>query len=201
MRPGSAEARDGLAAAEQGEALNRILMAEVRGLAFERRELWTEAIARYEEALTIDPTLKFAIEGLERAHTRADLDLKLQALIDSPRLLLTDEVLASAERLLGVARAVEEPGPRIAAQAEQLAELIVLASTPLKVPFMSDGQTQVEVYRVGQLGAFTSAEIELKPGTYTAVGFRRGYRDVREQFTVLPGREIEPVTVICVEPI
>jgi tetratricopeptide (TPR) repeat protein len=201
MRPGSAEARDGLAQAEQSELMNQILMAEVRGIAFERRELWDRAIERYREALAADPTLQFAIDGLARAQQRADLDAKLENLIENPRLLLADDVFTDAEELLTEAAAIAEPGPRITGQIEQLGELMALASTPLPVSFVSDGQTEVELYRVGNLGTFMSKELELKPGTYTAVGMRRGYRDVRERFEVLPGRELGPVTVICVEPI
>jgi len=33
------------------------------------------------------------------------------------------------------------------------------------------------------------------------VGSRDSYRDVRQTFTVLPGRELEPIRVVCVETI
>lgn len=201
VRPDSAAARDGLAQAEQGQLLDAIRMAEIRGSAFERTERWDQAIARYREALAADSSLRFAIEGLERAQRRADLDAKLQVLIDSPRRLLAEDVLADGRRVLDEARAIEEPGARHLAQIEQLAMLIELASTPIPVQIESDGLTEVIVYRVGELGAFTHKEVELKPGSYTAVGQRRGYRDVRESFTVLPGAERTPIRVVCTEPI
>src|SRR5690606_22191901 len=90
MRPSSAEARDGIMQAEQGAKLDQIALAEARGLAFERRELWSEAIAQYEQALETDSTLAFARAGLERARARADLDAKLVNLIDNPSLLFRD---------------------------------------------------------------------------------------------------------------
>jgi tetratricopeptide (TPR) repeat protein len=201
VRPDSDVARDGLAQARQGELLNSILMAEVRGQAFERRELWEEAMDRYQEALDTDPTLTFAIEGLERARRRADLEAKLEALIGEPNRLLNDEVLADARRVLEEARAIEDPGPSHQSQTERLANLIDLASAPVSVTLVSDNATEVTVYRVGELGIFSTRELELKPGRYTAVGSRRGFRDVRENFTVLPGRENGPVSVICVESI
>ena len=201
MRPGSDVAEDGLAQAEQGSLMNSIMMAEVRAMAFERRELWDDAIARYREALATDPTLEFAIEGLERAQRRADLEAKIEALVETPGRLLNDDGRADASLVLEEALAIEDPGPMHTGLTERLAGLIEVASTPVSVTLVSDNATEVTLYRVGDLGAFTTREIDLKPGEYTAVGARRGYRDVRETFTVLPGRENGPVTVACVEAI
>ena len=201
LRPDSAAARDGLELAEQNQLLDSVRMAEVRGRASETTERWDQAIERYREALAADPTLQFAIEGLERAQRRADLAAKVQALIDSPRLLLTDEVLADGRRLLDEARAIEAPGPQHRQQIDQLAALLVLASTPITVVLESDGVTEVSVHRVGALGSFTQQELELRPGSYIAVGQRRGFRDVRVNFSILPGAANEPVRVACTEPI
>ena len=201
LRPQSAAALDGLAQAEQGRKLDSIALAEIRALAFERRELWDQAIDRYEAALATDPTLVFAIDGLRRSQTRADLDRKLINLIDNPRLLLDDSMLGDARVILEQARAVAETGERIGAQTARLEVLIAAASTPVAIRFESDQQTEVTVYRIGALGAFLQKQVELRPGTYTVVGSRPGYRDVRTTLTVLPGRPVEPVRVVCVEPI
>jgi tetratricopeptide (TPR) repeat protein len=201
MRGDSDAARDGLAQAEQGVLLDTVGMAEVRARAFERTERWDQAIERYREALAADPTLSFAIEGLERAQQRADLAAKLQALIDEPRRLLADDVLEDGRQLLDEARAIEDPGQRHLEQIDQLSRIVVLASTPLPVMLASDGLTEVTVYRVGDLGAFTEKELALRPGDYIAVGRRRGFRDVRENFSVLPGAVNGPVQVVCTEPI
>ena len=65
----------------------------------------------------------------------------------------------------------------------------------------SDNATEVVVYRVGRLGTFEQFELELRPGTYTVTGTRRGYRDVRQQFTIKPGAPAGPFTIRCEEPI
>ena len=211
MRPDSAEARDGIMQAEQGMALDQIALAEARALAFERRELWQQAIQQYEDALAADDSLAFAKAGLERARARADLDAKLANLIGNPNLLFRDDVLASARQLVDEATAVLSGGahataaggenPLLQEQIARLNELIVLASTPVPVELHSDEMTEVTVYRVGPLGTFAAKQLELRPGNYTAVGSRDGFRDVRHTFTVLPGRELEPIRVVCVEPI
>jgi tetratricopeptide (TPR) repeat protein len=201
LRPDSEAALDGLEQAEQGRKLNEIALAEVRALAFERRELWEQAIERYEAALDTDSSLAFAIEGLARSRARSDLDEKLKNLIERPNLLLTEAVLSDARVLLEQARPLAEEATRIAGQVDRLDALVAAASTPIAVPFTSDALTEVTVYRFGPLGVFAETSIELKPGVYTAVGSRNGFRDVRKSFTVLPGRELQPVHVVCVEPI
>ena len=148
-----------------------------------------------------DPNLVFAQEGLKRSEARAGLDAKLRNLIDKPTLLFNDTVLADARLLIADARAVPDAGPKLAEQITKLDRLVQLASTPIMVELKSDQLTAVTLYRVGDLGAFVSKEVQLRPGTYTAIGSRNGYRDVRQTFTVVPGRTLPPVSVICVEPI
>ena len=65
----------------------------------------------------------------------------------------------------------------------------------------SDEETEVIVYKVKRLGRFAQQELVLRPGTYTAVGTRNGYRDVRQDFTITPGNASVPITIACTEPI
>ncbi|ALO47573.1 hypothetical protein PS2015_2946 [Pseudohongiella spirulinae] len=64
---------------------------------------------------------------------------------------------------------------------------------------MSDNATQVTIYRVGELGAFSQTTLMLTPGRYVAVGTRPGYRDVREEFVVGIDDQPEAVVVQCSE--
>ena len=201
LRPQAREAQDGLTQAEEGVKLSKIALTEARALAFERRELWDQAMAQYKGALADDPTLVFAKTGLDRATARSGLDAKLRNLIDNPTLLFGDTVLADARRLVTDARAVPEPGPVLSDQIDKLERLITLAATPIAVQLQSDQHTEVTLYRVGPIGSFASKEVQLRPGTYTAIGSRNGFRDVRQTFTVLPGRTLPPISVICSEPI
>jgi tetratricopeptide (TPR) repeat protein len=201
MRPGSREAQEGLAQAEQGAKLDEIALAEARALAFERRELWDQAIALYRSVLKSDETLLFAQTGLARAEARAGLDAKLVNLIDNPTLLFGDSVLADARKLLESATAEAPRGPRLEEQIAKLGELVALASEPIPVRLTSDQLTTVTLYRVGSLGVFAAHDVELRPGTYTVIGSRDGYRDVRHTFTVRPGRNLTAINVVCVEPI
>jgi tetratricopeptide (TPR) repeat protein len=202
LRPGAQEALDGLTQADQGRRLSRISLARVRATAFERQERWDDAIGQYRAALALDEAVSFAREGLARAAARADLEKKLVNLIDRPRLLFSDKVLADARRLLAEARQVSsEPGPRLGQQISTLDRLVTQASTPVSVRLFSDNLTEVTVYRVRELGTFDVQQLDLRPGRYTVVGSRDGYRDVRQILEILPGAAPEPLTIQCVDRI
>jgi hypothetical protein len=79
--------------------------------------------------------------------------------------------------------------------------LITSAETPQRVALTSDNLTDVTLYRVGRLGTFERKEVELLPGRYTVVGMRAGFRDVRREFTLLPGGEAPTLAIRCEEPI
>ncbi len=64
-----------------------------------------------------------------------------------------------------------------------------------------DQLTEVVVYKVGRLGTFERRDLDLRPGSYTVVGSRRGYRDVRRQLVIQPGVAPEPVAIRCQERI
>ncbi len=57
------------------------------------------------------------------------------------------------------------------------------------------------VYKTGRLGKFARRELDLRPGTYTVVGSRRGYKDVRRQLVVETGAAPKPFEVRCEEKI
>ena len=136
-----------------------------------------------------------------RARVRYDLDAKLVNLIENPNLLFNDQTLTDAQSLLTEAYSIQQPGPLLESQTSDLSRLVQIASTPIPVEIYSDELTEVTVYRVGRMGKFLFKQLELKPGTYTVIGSRVGYVDVRQELIVLPGSDLEPITVQCMEPI
>jgi hypothetical protein len=66
---------------------------------------------------------------------------------------------------------------------------------------ISDDATQIAIPSIGFRGTFSRRVIELKPGKYTVVGTRNGYRDVRRDITVSPGDDVQTISVTCGEPI
>ena len=201
IRPDSREAADGLARAEQGMRLAAIEDHGARARELSTAERWREAEVEYMAVLKLDPAIRFAIEGQGLASERADLSDRLDYHIIHPDRFSTQPVLNEAIDLLGQARDALPEGPRIRRQISQLEQVIEVASTPVQIRLVSDNYTDVVVYRVGALGRFEQRQLDLRPGSYTAVGTRDGYRDVRRVFKVSPDENLDAVIVRCEEKI
>ena len=169
--------------------------------AAEDREAWPEARALYAGLLEEDPNLDPARAGLNRSSERIELMARASAVLGDPDQLADIDALRSASRLLGRLQELSPRGPELTARADALADLLRAAAIPVSVTLRSDGQTEITVLRVAQLGTFTETELRLRPGLYTVVGSRRGYVDTRRQFRVLSGQSPEPVYVACEQPI
>ena len=201
MRPGSVEAADGLAQAEEGKRLAQIAAHRQRAESFEPEEKWHEALKEYRAVLEIDPSLAFAQEGEARASLRAGLADRFDTFLKDPERVYSAEVHDNVAYLLQQAAAVGDKGPVLSAQITELSRLLRLAQTPIPVSLQSDTVTDVVIYKIGRLGSFDSRQLDLLPGTYTVVGTRSGYRDVRQSFKILPGEPLSPVVVRCEEQI
>ncbi|MCG6875927.1 MAG: hypothetical protein LJE97_12630 [Betaproteobacteria bacterium] len=201
LRPGDRSAADGLARAEEG--LERQRLAELRSEAqnLEATERWTRALDVYRRALAVDPTLDFAKSGIERSERMVRLHAELDALLADPKRLYSPTVRDAARKVLASAESAPAGGPRLTQARERLDTALRRATTPIAVRLTSDDATEVTVYRVGPLGRFQSREIELAPGTYTVVGSRAGYKDVRIELTVEPDAPSPRVFVACKEPV
>jgi tetratricopeptide (TPR) repeat protein len=72
---------------------------------------------------------------------------------------------------------------------------------PVRVSLVSDSATDVAIPSIGEFGTFARRDIQLKPGRYTLIGTRDGYREVRHEITIAPGQESETIRVSCSDPI
>jgi len=201
LRPGAPEVADGLAQVERGLAGRTITTHLVAAQEAERGERWSQALVEYRKALDVDRNLLAAREGVERAEPRAMLDAELVSVTERPERLFSSEARGAARASLQRARAVPAPGPVLTRQVETVERLLAAAETPLRVALASDNVTEVTIYRVGRLGSFDRKDVELLPGRYTVVGQRAGFRDVRREITLVPGREAPTVVIRCEEPI
>ena len=197
LRPEAPEVAEALAQTETGLRTARIEAARQRALTAEQREDWIGAQAAYEEALGMEPALQFAQQGKERAVALVTLERRIAVFVNQPVLLESDAQLENAARLLQDIQAAPAPGSRIGAAADKLGAMVQTAKTPVRIRLESDSLTEVSVYRVGRLGRFGTQELSLRPGAYTVMGSRDGYRDERLELVVKPGQEPIRVVIVC----
>lgn len=201
IKPGAADAEQALM-----QAKNQALLADISNLntlaqAMESQEQWQQAHAHYQKMLTLDSSLMAAKIGAIRSKARAELDSQLQNALTDPQRLTAPPVYQQAELALDEALKINDPGPRLLSQIEQLNHLLTKLQQPVSVRIQSDSQTNVTLYKVGELGIFDAKIMDLKPGKYTAVGTREGFRDVRQEFTLMPGTAQTTIVVQCKEKI
>jgi eukaryotic-like serine/threonine-protein kinase len=202
LRPGSAGAAAGLQQAEEMRRAGEIERLSGLARAAEARERWTDAAEAWRGVLAEQASEPAAVAGLARSIARAELAARIERFLADPFELTRPEIFEAAAAALAQARAATAPAAALAARADALAQALEVASTPVTVAFESDGRTEVVILRVGRLGSFERRNVALKPGRYTAVGTRPGYRDVRRDFTVELGRPMPgPVIVRSEEPI
>jgi hypothetical protein len=201
LKPNGAEAAEGLR--RVGAALTARGFADIRrhAVGLEAQERWDEAEQAYDAALAADSSLAFAQEGKARAGSRAELAGRLQELIDRPNRLAAPEIRDEARALLETAQAQTPSGPVLRSQIARLQILLPGFDKPVRLSLLSDNSTQVAISSVGSFGAFSKRDIQLRPGKYTVVGTRNGFRDVRREITVAPGQETQTIRVSCSEPI
>ena len=76
-----------------------------------------------------------------------------------------------------------------------------LLDKPIRLSLVLDNATAVAIPSIGQFGTFAKRDIQLKPGRYTVIGTRDGFRDVRRDITIAPGQESQTISVSCSDPI
>ncbi len=199
--PSSQEPADGLMQVDQGLRLSSIATLEQEAVSLENSEHWDAAAKTYEDILEVDANLSFAIDGLSRAQQMSALHKRLDDYIHDPDRLAIPSVMQEATMLVVDITRMPDIGPRLSGQRDELSRLLKRAATPVRVELVSDNRTSVTIYKVGVLGSFATTALDLRPGTYVAVGSRPGFRDVREEFRVAPEIDMQPVVIRCEEPI
>ena len=145
--------------------------------------------------------MTFALDGAEKALQRASLLSALDDHIGSKDRLTSPLVAKEVRNLLQEIASLDNPGNKILQRAAFAKKLLELANRPVWVTLQSDGQTEVVIFRVGRYGRFDNKRLELKPGKYTIVASRPGYRDVRKVLMVSVDMASKDIMVRCEEPI
>ncbi len=209
----SREARDRILAAKQ-ESLSAAQRAAAErdrqaanqrdervGDSLEINERWSEAETHYRQVLARDPSAKFAQDAIKRATRRAELEASMDRYLAQPERLTASAVRTEAEGRLREARETGAASPLLTSKTERLATLLSLLDVEARVSISSDSLTRISIGRVGELGNFSTHELSLKPGRYTLLGKRSGYRDVRRELSIAPGQRSVSISIECSERI
>ncbi len=197
IRPDAPEIGQALRQIEQEQRTGVIAAKLTTAQRLEAEERWSDALKEYRAVIELDSTIAAANEGVARTSPRAALNEQLELYLTQPERLFSQPVRAAARDTLARANSIANPGELLRKQIATLTDWVARADVPVPIALQSDNLTQVTIYRVGELGAFAQRSLELAPGSYTVVGTRPGYRDVRRQINVAPGAALEPIVIRC----
>jgi len=197
FRPDSREVRNALLQVNEAIRLAKIEKMRQKALTAEQTENWETALSSYLAVLKIDPNISFAVQGKERALEQIRVAKRIRFFLQKPDAMESNPQLQNAVLVIEEAESLQPRGPRLSERLDKLKALVDVARTPVKVIIESDNLTKVAVYKVGKLGRFTTRELSLRPGSYTLVGSRDGYKDVRQKIIVKPRQKALRVTAIC----
>ncbi len=200
-RPDSKEVQDALIQVDDAMRLARIRSLEKSALLAEKNEDWSKALKLYTDVLKIDGSIKSAVEGKQRSQQRIQLNKRIDFYLQKPDTLASDHYLAKAISLLNTAEQIKPKGPKYQSHLSRFQQLVAEAQVPVKVHIESDNQTEISVYKVGNLGRFDVRELTLRPGIYTVIGARDGFKDVRQELKITSKQQFMRIRIVCSEPI
>lgn len=201
LKPDSKEPSIGLnkvAAAIRNEKIANLLFEAEH---FVQLQQWTQAATSYEKILQLNNAHQTAQQGFLESTAKAKVLADLKTALDSADQLHQAKILKKAEQVLAAASKLSSVGAIIEQHADELQQLVRVATTPIPIVLESDNNTDVVVYKVARLGTFSRTELQLRPGPYTIVGTRTGYRDVRKTLNITPDSKNSTVSILCEEPI
>ena len=198
--PDDAVAQAGRQQTEQAQVLATIASLRKTAQTQLEAEDWPAALASYERALAIDPSLQFARDGKASVAERVRLIDAMERVIADPALLSANDEFAAAEATLREAAAQQNgSGSKFDARLEQFGDIVQRAAVPLPLVLVSDNATQVTIHKVGPVGTFDRTQLTLRPGRYVIVGSQDGCRDVRKEIVL--AADTAPVEIRCAERI
>ena len=201
LSPDSDEPKQGLARLARTLRDEKIAALTIEARHFEANQKWAYAAQSYEQVLALSPDANFAEAGMARAQHYASLLERLDEYVNNNTRLYSAAVADEAQQLLLEVAALDAPGSKIRQREKTLAALLKAALQPIVITLQSDNQTDVVVFKVGKFGRFTTRELRLKPGRYTIVGQRTGYRDFRKVIVVSADMPSKNIPIRCDEPI
>ena len=192
--PALLELKYQIEAEKNASRLRRLLEKAQRAM---DKEEWEKAASLYKKALLIEPGSVTARDRLKSALKLSKLIEELKRIDRDPFLLGNPAFKQRIKKLIAASISNPDCGPKTRNLISRAKTTLELFHTPKKVHLYSDGKTDVIIYRVGRLGRFHSMLIKLRPGVYTLLGRRPGFRDERAVLKVSPFEANTTLTLSC----
>jgi hypothetical protein len=184
----------------EGRRNHRIEMLRGESDRLEEAEDWDGVFKKLGEVLNVDGGLVFARAGRDRARALAELHKRIEFFLAEPKLLQSERGGAEAMGILADAKE-GHPGPKLKEKSARLQAMVDAATAVIPLELTSDGATQVAIFKKGQFPPFARQTVEMRPGTWTVVGTRAGYRDVRMTLELKAGDSGQTLDVRCSEKV
>ena len=197
--PENTAAQTGLQQVGRARLAARIERLRIVGLEKERLLDMRGALKIYEEALELDKSLQFAVEGRQRAFEIISVVKDMNERLQDPHALSSDETYEDAKQSLETAQSHRGHSDEYDKLLKSFEDLVSYAGKHLPVVLISDDITEVTLTTRDRLGSFQRHELSLRPGRYTLHGSRDGWVDIRKTFIVQ--QDMEPVSIVCEEQI
>jgi len=175
----------------------------------EALEQWKNAIKQYDSVLKINLNHSKSIVRKERAKSYQYLNDLIDSIIKQPERLQNDKIFNKSQKSLNYVKSEiskksseeKQKIPKLIEKISSAESLIEKASTMVDVIIYSDAETDISIYRVGRFGQFKTKELQLRPGKYTIVGSRLGYKDIRKNKNISASDKVINISIICSEKI
>ncbi len=172
-----------------------------RGKAAIAQDNWDKAQSVYAAAAQRHPDNKAILDGLQLSNKLVSLHRALASYISRPERLAARNVGAGAQQALDQARIFARNSISLSRKSDVLRNLLAKANVKIPVTVTSDNQTYILVRGVGKVGLTEQRTIQLKPGTYTFEGLRKGYKSKLVEVRIPIGSNTFGVRVVCDERI
>lgn len=163
-----------------------------------RQDDWPAAVAHFTRARAIRPNDSAAVAGLNQAQAVLDAARRVDGYLAQPRRLADRRVVDSANALVAEVESLARQSAKLESSRAELAAAVEAYLAEVEVVVVSDGNSDIEVVGVGQVGKTERRAIKLRPGARVFECSRRGYQSKRVPLDIAPGAAGPfEVTVIC----
>lgn len=190
---------------EQIKKLQKVVRKQIRN------EQWKNARNTYQKILTLDPDVSSAIVGREKAVAYIYLNKLIDDIILKPERLQNEQILEKSKKNLKfINNELQQKEnlyfskiktPELNKKISSAEKIIKDASISINITIKSDNETEIVIYKVGKLGRFVEKNLKLRPGQYTIVGSKDGYRDFRKTVKITAADQMLLINVYCREKI